>query len=54
MTKKELTHKIAVMLDYPSLYMGGPSYQNTRRAVQIVDVLEAENLLDPEWYEYDD
>jgi hypothetical protein len=36
---------MASILDYPSVYMGGPSENNKRRAQKIIDFLKEENLL---------
>ena len=38
---------IASMLDYPSVYMGGPSQNNLRRAGRIMDELERQGRLVP-------
>lgn len=36
---------IAAMIDYPSVYMGGPSTGAVRTAVRIIKMLEAEGVL---------
>ena len=33
---EEMVRTIAAMLDHPSVYMGGPSQRNMRRAEQII------------------
>lgn len=33
---------IASVLDYPSVYMGGPSQHSRRKAQRIIDALDAE------------
>lgn len=38
---------IAVILDHPSVYMGGPSQGNLRRAGQVIDELERSGRLVP-------
>ena len=38
-------NQIAGMLDHPSVYMGGPSIPNLRKAKAIVDMLERSQRL---------
>ncbi len=45
---------IASMLDHPSVYMGGPSQGNLRRAGQIMDELERSGRLVPTTCTHDD
>lgn len=45
MTRDEVKKTIASILDHPSIYMGGPSAGNLRRAERIVQYLEDEKLL---------
>jgi hypothetical protein len=45
MTDDSIIWSIASILDHPSVYMGGPSHGNQRRAAQIVKFLRKENLL---------
>lgn len=41
MTEREiLQREIASILDYPSVYMGGPSYTSLQKAERIVKFLE--------------
>lgn len=37
---EKLVHIIASILDHPSVYMGGPSQGNRRKAQRILEVLE--------------
>ena len=45
MTDEELEHCIASILDHPSVYMGGPSLGNRRKANRIIEFLRYEGLL---------
>lgn len=46
MTRHELLEiEIASILDMPSVFMGGPSVGNRRRAAKIIGFLVSENLL---------
>jgi RecJ-like exonuclease len=36
---------IASIMDYPSVYMGGPSYTNMKKAQKIINFLREEGLL---------
>lgn len=38
-------YRIAALLDHPSVYMGGPSHGNMRRAEKIMDLLMQDGLL---------
>ena len=38
----EMVHKIAELLDHPTVYMGGPSQHNMRRAYKIHELYKAE------------
>ena len=40
-----LCRMIAGQIDYPSLYMGGPSYTSMRKAERIIDMLKKADLL---------
>lgn len=35
-----LRQRIASIIDFPSVYMGGPSQQSVRRAIKIIEALE--------------
>ena len=39
--REELQRMIAGILDHPSVYMGGPSRQNMRRADKIISTIRA-------------
>lgn len=39
MSKDILQQRIAAILDHPSVYMGGPSKQNMRKAQTILDMM---------------
>lgn len=39
-TRESLRRFVAMQLDYPSVYMGGPSPGNMKRALRIVERLE--------------
>lgn len=42
----EIIHRtMASIMDYPSVYMGGPSPGNMKRAQKIIDFLKEEGLL---------
>ncbi len=45
---------IAAILDYPSVYMGGPSQQSLRKAQRIVDYLQRSGLIQKRKDEDDD
>jgi hypothetical protein len=45
MSREELIHRIAALLDHPSVFMGGPSKQNLRKAAAIVEMLADEKIL---------
>ena len=45
MTAEIVQRKIASLLDHPSVYMGGPSQGNLKRAGRIVQYLEKEGIL---------
>ena len=34
-----LRQRIALILDFPNVYMGGPSQQSVRKAIKIVEAL---------------
>lgn len=40
MDKDVLIHHIAVVLDKPSIYMGGPSMKSRRQATKILEQLD--------------
>lgn len=42
-----LRQGIASILDYPSLYMGGPSYQSKQKAIKIIRMITDEYDLVP-------
>jgi hypothetical protein len=42
-----MRQQIAAMLDYPSVYMGGPSPQSLRKAMKIVEHLTREYEIKP-------
>lgn len=42
-----LRQQIASALDFPSVYMGGPSQRSLRRAIKIVDRLTREYEITP-------
>lgn len=35
-----LRQRIASIIDFPSVYMGGPSQQSVRKAIKIIEALE--------------
>lgn len=37
-----LRQSIASMIDFPSVYMGGPSVGSTKKAIKIIQLLEEE------------
>lgn len=39
---------VASVLDYPSVYMGGPSHHSRRVAVRVLEALESEGLMSTE------
>lgn len=41
-----LRQRIASILDFPSIYMGGPSQQSVRKAIKIIEALEDQPTLD--------
>ena len=45
LTDEILCRIIAGAIDYPSLYMGGPSYNSIKRAERILSILKEEGLL---------
>ena len=45
LTDEIIKRIIASILDYPSVYMGGPSEDNKRRAQKIIEFLKEEKLL---------
>ena len=45
LTDEIIKRIIASILDYPSVYMGGPSEGNKRRAQKIIEFLKEEKLL---------
>lgn len=45
--KYVLRQAIASALDYPSVYMGGPSHQSVRKAIKIVELLTREYDIAP-------
>lgn len=47
-TKLKLRGDIAAMLDHPSVYMGGPSKGNLKRADKILEYLADEGIEFPE------
>lgn len=45
---------IASILDYPSVYMGGPSQNNLRRAGSVIEALEQSGRLVPTMCTHDE
>lgn len=45
--REYVRREIALILDHPSVYMGGPSQNNLRRADRIMDALERGGRLVP-------
>lgn len=46
MTKREVLQRhIAASLDHPSVYMGGPSKQNMRKAERLIEWMERDGYL---------
>ena len=45
LTDEILCRMIASMIDHPSVYMGGPSINSRRKAVNIIEMLKKEGLL---------
>lgn len=43
-TPEHAQRAIASILDYPSVYMGGPSQQSMRRALQVIEYLKNQNF----------
>ena len=45
LTNEIIQRIMASIMDYPSVYMGGPSQNNMRKADKIIKFLEKEGLL---------
>jgi hypothetical protein len=45
--EEQLLREIGAILDYPSLYMGGPSYQSMQKARHILldNILKERNII---------
>lgn len=48
LTKPHIRSIIAVILDHPSVYMGGPSKQNLKRADKILEYMAEWDIKFPE------
>lgn len=45
LTNEIIQRTMASIMDFPSLYMGGPSHNNMKKADKIIKFLEEEGLL---------
>ena len=45
LTDEILESTMASIMDYPSVYMGGPSHHSRQKAIKIIKMLKEEGLL---------